>query len=86
MVTLSRHDLSKTVLYIDEYSSLIEKYMEACVVQISRKGLALKAQENLKKQVCVVQSNQGCVCKGGGVEKTYVLSCVVLFKDNAGEF
>ena len=57
VVTSSEHDPAKTVLYIEEYRSLLEKYTEACVVRSSKEGLALKAQEDLKKQVCDFKSN-----------------------------
>ena len=45
VVTSSQHDPSKTLMYIEEYSALLDKYTAACVVRSLAKTMAVKAKE-----------------------------------------
>ena len=51
VVTSGHHDPSKTLMYIEEYSALLEKYTAACVVRNSAKVMAVKVNEGLEKRV-----------------------------------
>ena len=51
VVTSSQHDPSKILMYIEEYSALLDKYTAACVVRSSAETMAVKAKEEVEEQV-----------------------------------
>ena len=51
VVHSSKHDETKTSLYIEEYAALLDKYTAACVVRSSAETMAVKAKEEVEEQV-----------------------------------
>ena len=51
LVHSTKHDQSKTSLYIEEYAALLEKYTTACVIKSAAEKMAIKAKECAEEQV-----------------------------------